>query len=151
VQLSELGDIFRPSVQPCETSLAARREALPADFTDAQGVEQARAQVAGEWHPGLFLNDSRQRVRARLVVGEDGTGQAVWRDEQEAPNGLAWVLLECPHPRFQVVAAGHRSDVADAYRATAGIDDVRVELREVRHDRVVQVQQTLGRGEGRSG
>jgi hypothetical protein len=45
------------------------------------------------------------------------------------------------------VTAGHGGDVPDLDGPAAGVGDVRLELGEVLHDRVVQVQQAFGLGE----
>src|SRR5207237_7586814 len=111
VQLSELGNVFGPSVQSGVALLAARRYGVPADQPDAEGIEQAGPQVAGERHPGFALDDAPQRVGARLVVREHAARRPIRRDEQETPNRLVRVESKRTVHRFLLLAAGHGGDV----------------------------------------
>src|SRR5579863_5131311 len=124
---------------------------MPADVPDAQRVEQPGPQVAGQRHPRVALDDAGERVRARLVVGEDRAGIAVGRGQQEPADRLFRVMPERIAERLPGVTGSHRGDVPDLHRTAARVGDVRGEFGEVRDNRVVQVEQALGLREGRRG
>jgi len=49
------------------------------------------------------------------------------------------------------VAAGHRCDMPDPHRPAAGIRDLGIELRKMRDDRIVEIEQTFSRGKAGRG
>jgi hypothetical protein len=152
VKQPELGDVLGAGVQAAEALLTPGREGTPADGPDAERVEQPGAQVAGQGHPRVALDDAGQRVGAGLAVGEDRAGVVVGRDQQEPADRLFLVTREGLVQHLPGMTGGHRGDMPDLHRTAARVGDIGGELGEVRDDGVVQVEQALGLCEcGRGG
>ena len=94
VELAELGDRLRGGVQSGEAEVAAGRMLCqPTGSMPSGSNSRGRGSRSGSGRTGRWTM-ARQRVGARLVVGEDRAGLLVRRDQQEAADRLVRVAAD---------------------------------------------------------